>query len=48
MPRELKSHGTRACYVRGCRLPECVSAMRKYQKDQHALRRAELKKSKTT
>ena len=27
---ERSRHGTRACYLKGCRLPECVEANREY------------------
>lgn len=31
-PRQLHGHGTRGCYLRGCRRPECVDANRRYCK----------------
>lgn len=36
----MSGHGTRACYVRGCRLPICVEANRVYQRDRARQRRA--------
>lgn len=38
MPRRPKAqspqgHGSRACYIRGCRYPLCVEANRRYQAD---------------
>lgn len=27
----MSAHGTRSCYVRGCRLPECVAANTAYK-----------------
>lgn len=32
---ELQGHGTRACWRRGCRQPECVEAERDYQRARH-------------
>jgi AraC-like DNA-binding protein len=31
-PRQLHGHGTRGCYLRGCRRPECAEAHRRYCK----------------
>jgi hypothetical protein len=28
-----QGHGSRACYIRGCRYPLCVEANRQYQRD---------------
>jgi hypothetical protein len=28
-----QGHGSRACYIRGCRYPLCVEANRRYQAD---------------
>lgn len=32
-PRQLSGHGTRGCYLRGCRRPECVDANSRYCKN---------------
>lgn len=35
----MPEHGSRACYVTGCRRPECVEANRAYQRDWWTARR---------
>jgi len=32
-PSPTKGHGTAACYIRGCRLPECVEANRQTNRE---------------
>jgi hypothetical protein len=39
VPKLQLQHGTRSCYVHGCRLPECVGANREYQRETYRLRK---------
>lgn len=39
LPRSRQGHGSRACYCRGCREPECKAANAAYQRDYRAGRR---------
>jgi len=32
LPRSRQGHGSRACYVQGCRHPDCCDANRLYQR----------------
>lgn len=41
-PHQGRRHGTRSCYVAGCRLPECVQANRDYAREWQWLKRQDI------
>jgi hypothetical protein len=43
-PRSKQGHGSRACYTRGCREPQCVRANTAYMADYRAGRRGTVRK----
>lgn len=47
MARPPLRHGTRSCYVQGCRKPECVKANREYQRKWVTAKREKAKAKST-
>lgn len=48
VPPILRDHGTAACYIRGCRKPECVEANREANREVKARRIERFRKGKVT
>lgn len=48
VPPVLRDHGTAACYIRGCRRPECIEANRQANREVKARRIERFRKGKVS